>query len=216
VSRLDTRTYDSDAEVVWCPGCGDFSVLRALKLAIAELGLRPYEALLVSGIGCGSKIPDYMNINGYMTIHGRRWRCDRGQTGEPGAAGDRGERRRRLVRIGGNHFVTPAGAIRTSRISSRTTRSIGLTKGSIPDQRPGIRESTSPEGRSSWRSTRWRSPGGRGRHSLPAHSPATKARGRHDRRRHEAPRHALIDVLQPCVTFNGSHLWVVSRADISP
>jgi 2-oxoglutarate/2-oxoacid ferredoxin oxidoreductase subunit beta len=55
----------------WCPGCGDFGVLAALKQAIAELGLRPHEVMTISGIGCSSNLPGYINTYGMHTLHGR-------------------------------------------------------------------------------------------------------------------------------------------------
>lgn len=55
----------------WCPGCGDFSVYESLKAAIAELGLRPEEVVLVCGIGCATFIWSYLNTNSLKTIHGR-------------------------------------------------------------------------------------------------------------------------------------------------
>jgi len=55
----------------WCPGCGDFGVLSALKQAIAELGLRPHEVMTISGIGCSSNLPGYINTYGMHTLHGR-------------------------------------------------------------------------------------------------------------------------------------------------
>jgi 2-oxoglutarate ferredoxin oxidoreductase subunit beta len=55
----------------WCPGCGDFGVLHALKQAIVELGLQPSEVLTISGIGCSSNLPGYINTYGMHTLHGR-------------------------------------------------------------------------------------------------------------------------------------------------
>src|SRR5579859_2615929 len=55
----------------WCPGCGDFGVLAALKQAIAELGLQPHEVMTISGIGCSSNLPGYINTYGMHTLHGR-------------------------------------------------------------------------------------------------------------------------------------------------
>src|SRR5260370_27756686 len=55
----------------WCPGCGDFGVLSALKQGIAELGLRPHEVMTISGIGCSSNLPGYINTYGMHTLHGR-------------------------------------------------------------------------------------------------------------------------------------------------
>jgi len=55
----------------WCVGCGDFSVLMGIKTAIAELGIAPHETVLVSGIGCCSKSPHYVNTYGFEALHGR-------------------------------------------------------------------------------------------------------------------------------------------------
>ena len=63
--------YKSDIKPVWCPGCGDFSVLGALTMALAELGIAPEEAVVVSGIGCSSRLPAYLNCYGFHGVHGR-------------------------------------------------------------------------------------------------------------------------------------------------
>jgi 2-oxoglutarate ferredoxin oxidoreductase subunit beta len=55
----------------WCPGCGDFGVLNSLQRAVFELGLKPHEILCVSGIGCSSNLPGYLNAYGMHTLHGR-------------------------------------------------------------------------------------------------------------------------------------------------
>jgi 2-oxoglutarate/2-oxoacid ferredoxin oxidoreductase subunit beta len=55
----------------WCPGCGDFSVLSALQTALAELGLEPHRVAVVSGIGCSSNLPGFINTYGMHTLHGR-------------------------------------------------------------------------------------------------------------------------------------------------
>jgi 2-oxoglutarate ferredoxin oxidoreductase subunit beta len=55
----------------WCPGCGDFSVLSALQAALFELGLKPHQVVVISGIGCSSNLPGFMNTYGMHTLHGR-------------------------------------------------------------------------------------------------------------------------------------------------
>jgi len=55
----------------WCPGCGDFSVLSALQAALFELGLNPHQVVVISGIGCSSNLPGFMNTYGMHTLHGR-------------------------------------------------------------------------------------------------------------------------------------------------
>ena len=67
----DLKIFNGGQKSTWCPGCGDFGILAALKQALAGLDLHPHEVLLVSGIGCGSKLPHYMKANGYNSIHGR-------------------------------------------------------------------------------------------------------------------------------------------------
>ncbi len=68
--RYTIRDYDYK-KPTWCPGCGDFTILNVLKKVFAGLGLAPHEVVIVSGIGCGSKLPHYIRVNGFHTIHGR-------------------------------------------------------------------------------------------------------------------------------------------------
>jgi 2-oxoglutarate ferredoxin oxidoreductase subunit beta len=68
---LTVKDFKGHADPDWCPGCGDFGVLHALKQAIAELGLYPNEVLTISGIGCSSNLPGYINTYGMHTLHGR-------------------------------------------------------------------------------------------------------------------------------------------------
>ena len=63
--------YRSAVKPIWCPGCGDFHVLMAFTRAFAELGVRPEQVAVVSGIGCSSRIPAYMNCYGFHCVHGR-------------------------------------------------------------------------------------------------------------------------------------------------
>jgi 2-oxoglutarate ferredoxin oxidoreductase subunit beta len=63
--------YASDHRPTWCPGCGNHGIWNAVKMALAELDIAPHEVMLISGIGCGSKLPDYTYANGYMSLHGR-------------------------------------------------------------------------------------------------------------------------------------------------
>jgi len=68
---LTVKDMKGHTDPDWCPGCGDFGVLHALKTAIAELGLYPNEVLTISGIGCSSNLPGYINTYGMHTLHGR-------------------------------------------------------------------------------------------------------------------------------------------------
>jgi 2-oxoglutarate ferredoxin oxidoreductase subunit beta len=68
---LTVKDMKGKVDPDWCPGCGDFGVLSALKQAIAELGLYPHEVMTISGIGCSSNLPGYINTYGMHTLHGR-------------------------------------------------------------------------------------------------------------------------------------------------
>jgi 2-oxoglutarate ferredoxin oxidoreductase subunit beta len=69
---LTTRKdWSSDQEVRWCPGCGDYSILAAIQMMMPDLGVRREKTVFVSGIGCASRFPYYMNTYGLHTIHGR-------------------------------------------------------------------------------------------------------------------------------------------------
>jgi len=65
------KDFSSDQEVRWCPGCGDYSVLTAVQLLLPDLNVRPESLVFVSGIGCSSRFPYYMNTYGVHSIHGR-------------------------------------------------------------------------------------------------------------------------------------------------
>jgi 2-oxoglutarate ferredoxin oxidoreductase subunit beta len=105
-AKLTVKDFKGKVEPDWCPGCGDFGVLAALKQAIAELGLQPHEVMTVSGIGCSSNLPGYLNTYGMHTLHGRALAVATGaqlanhdlKIVVTGGDGDG-------YGIGGNHFV---------------------------------------------------------------------------------------------------------------
>ncbi len=68
---LKLTQYKTPLWVDWCPGCGDFGILSSLQMALAELNLDPYKTVIFSGIGCSGKTPHYVNVNGIHTLHGR-------------------------------------------------------------------------------------------------------------------------------------------------
>jgi len=68
---LKPSDYKTNVYVDWCPGCGDFGILSALQMAIAELGLEPHKVVVVSGIGNSGKTPHFIKANGVHTLHGR-------------------------------------------------------------------------------------------------------------------------------------------------
>lgn len=68
---LKASDYRSDVHSDWCPGCGDFGILTALQMTLAELKLQPHQVAIFSGIGCSAKTPHFVNVNGIHTLHGR-------------------------------------------------------------------------------------------------------------------------------------------------
>ena len=71
VTLTSKKDWTSDQEVRWCPGCGDYGILTAVQMLMPELGFAPENVVFVSGIGCSSRFPYYMNTYGIHSIHGR-------------------------------------------------------------------------------------------------------------------------------------------------
>ena len=71
IEPLSKKDYTSDQEVRWCPGCGDYSVLATFQSMIATLGIKRENSVIVSGIGCSSRFPYYVDSYGMHSIHGR-------------------------------------------------------------------------------------------------------------------------------------------------
>jgi len=70
-TTLSARDFASDQEVRWCPGCGDYAILKGVQRALASVGATREETVFVSGIGCAARFPYYMSTYGFHTIHGR-------------------------------------------------------------------------------------------------------------------------------------------------
>lgn len=71
MNTLTAKDFASNQEVKWCPGCGDYSILKQVQTILPETGLKPEEIVFISGIGCSSRFPYYMNTYGMHSIHGR-------------------------------------------------------------------------------------------------------------------------------------------------
>ena len=69
--QYTAKDFKSDQYVRWCPGCGNHAILNVLQKSMAELGIPPHETVVISGIGCSSRLPYYINSYGFHTIHGR-------------------------------------------------------------------------------------------------------------------------------------------------
>ncbi len=68
---VDVKKFQVDLNPTWCPGCGDYGLLKGIQLALAKLELDPSEVVIVSGIGCSSNLPHFVKAYGYHSLHGR-------------------------------------------------------------------------------------------------------------------------------------------------
>jgi pyruvate ferredoxin oxidoreductase beta subunit len=137
-----------EPQPTWCPGCGDFGVLKALKQAMPEVGRSPDETLLVTGIGCSGKLSSYFESYGYHAIHGRTLPIARAaKLANPGleviAAGGDGDG----YGIGGNHFMHTARENHDMTYIVFNNEIFGLTKGQTSPTSPkGHKSKTQPHG----------------------------------------------------------------------
>ena len=140
--------YKSDQPVRWCPGCGDHAILNSLHKAMATLGIPPHMTAVISGIGCSSRLPYYMNTYGFHTIHGRGAAVATGvKAANPALtvwqiSGD-GDG----LAIGGNHFIHAVRRNIDINIILFNNRIYGLTKGQYsPTSARGFVSKSSPYG----------------------------------------------------------------------
>jgi pyruvate ferredoxin oxidoreductase beta subunit len=137
-----------EPQATWCPGCGDFGVLKALKGAMPEVGRTPDEVLLCTGIGCSGKLNSYFESYGFHTIHGRSLPVARAaKLANPGleviAAGGDGDG----YGIGGNHFMHSARENHDMTYIVFNNEIFGLTKGQTSPTSPkGHKSKTQPSG----------------------------------------------------------------------
>ena len=144
----DEYTPGIEPQATWCPGCGDFSVLKALKGAMSELGKDPEEILLVTGIGCSGKLNSYFDSYGFHTLHGRALPVARAaKLANPDlevvAAGGDGDG----YGIGGNHLTHTARENHDITYIVFNNEIFGLTKGQTSPTSPkGHKSKTQPHG----------------------------------------------------------------------
>ena len=142
------KDWETDQEVRWCPGCGDYAVLKAVQRVMPELGVRPENVVFVSGIGCSSRFPYYMETYGFHTIHGRAPAVATGvKLANPHldvwiVTGD-GDG----LSIGGNHMMHLLRRNLDCQILLFNNEIYGLTKGQYsPTSRIGTRSPSTPFG----------------------------------------------------------------------
>ena len=129
--------YKTDLKPVWCPGCGDFGVLNSAYRALAELQRKPHETVVVSGIGCSSRLPGYVATYGFNSLHGRALPIATGvKLAAPNltvlAVGGDGDG----IAIGGNHFMHAARRNVDIAYFMMDNEIYGLTKGQAAPTTP--------------------------------------------------------------------------------
>ena len=128
--KLTKKDFVSDQDIKWCPGCGDYSILNSVQKTFPDLGVAREDFLVVSGIGCSSRFPYYMNTYGFHSIHGRAPAVATGaKLANPNLSvwlitGD-GD----AMSIGGNHFIHILRRNVDLNILMFNNRIYGLTKG---------------------------------------------------------------------------------------
>ena len=146
--KLTAKDFASDQEVRWCPGCGDYAILKAMHKSLADMGARPENTVFISGIGCSSRFPYYMATYGFHTIHGRAPAIATGvKLARPEldvwvVTGD-GD----ALSIGGNHLFHALRRNVDLNILLFNNEIYGLTKGQAsPTSRVGQRSPSTPMG----------------------------------------------------------------------
>ncbi len=146
--QLKAKDYKTDQEIRWCPGCGDYAILSGIQKAMASMGKSPDDIVIISGIGCSSRFPYYMNTYGFHTIHGRAPALATGaKIANPDLdiwviTGD-GDG----LSIGGNHLIHALRRNIGLKILMFNNRIYGLTKGQYsPTSEIGKRTKSTPMG----------------------------------------------------------------------
>ena len=204
-ASLQAKDFKGPVDPDWCPGCGDFGVLKGLQKVCAELGLWPHQIMTVSGIGCSSNLPGYINAYGMHTLHGRALAVATGvqmanhelTVIATGGDGDG-------YGIGGNHFVHTARRNVDLTYVVMNNQIYGLTTGQIsPTSSKGMKTKSTPFGSvempvnpitsaiMNGATFVARGYSGDGKHLVELMKKAIRHKG-----------FSLIDIFSPCVTFN--------------
>ena len=142
------QDYKSDQYVRFCPGCGDHAICMALQKAMAQIGIPPHRIAVISGIGCSSRMPHYLNTYGFNTIHGRGGAVATGvKTSHPELSVWQMSGDGDCLAIGGNHFIHEIRRNVDLNICMFNNRIYGLTKGQYSPTSPkGFVSKSSPFG----------------------------------------------------------------------
>ena len=148
IIAMTARDFETDQEVRWCPGCGDFAILKSVRRVLADLGRRREDTVLVSGIGCAARFPYYVETYGFHSVHGRAPALATGiklanselDVWVGGGDAD-------FLAIGGNHLLHVLRRNVDLNLMLVNNAIYGLTKGQAsPTSRPGTRSPASPAG----------------------------------------------------------------------
>ena len=214
---LTFRDFETDQDVRWCPGCGDYAILKAVQKAMPEIGKEKEDIVFISGIGCSSRFPYYMNTYGFHTIHGRAPAIATGvKLANPNLSvwqitGD-GD----ALAIGGNHYIHALRRNIDINILLFNNEIYGLTKGQFsPTSVTGIKTKSSPQGTLD-------RPFNPGKLALGAEAnffarvididPKRMAEVLIEAEKHEGT--SLIEILQNCVIFNDKVFSNVTAKDV--
>jgi 2-oxoglutarate/2-oxoacid ferredoxin oxidoreductase subunit beta len=147
-AKRTAKDFATDQEVRWCPGCGDYAILRAVQKTLADIEADPANTVFVSGIGCAARFPYYVETYGFHTIHGRAPAFATGiKLANPeldvwvvGGDGD-------MLSIGGNHLMHVIRRNVDVQVLLFNNEIYGLTKGQAsPTSRAGTRSPSTPLG----------------------------------------------------------------------
>ena len=148
IKQYTPKDFKSDQYVRWCPGCGDYAILNSLQKVMADMGVAPQDIAVISGIGCSSRLPYYINSYGFHTIHGRAAAVATGvKIANPKLtvwqiSGD-GDG----LAIGGNHFIHSVRRNIDMNVLLFNNQIYGLTKGQFsPTSKKGSITKSSPYG----------------------------------------------------------------------
>jgi 2-oxoglutarate ferredoxin oxidoreductase subunit beta len=204
------KDYAGTVKPTWCPGCGDYGILAAVKQGLVQAGLAPHQALVVSGIGCGSKLPDYARVNGFMTLHGRPVAVATGAKlanhglkvitvhGDGDSMG-----------LGMGHFIHTARRNLDIVDLIQNNQIYGLTKGQYsPTSDQGFVTKTSPDGSFEKAANPLAlALAAGGTFVARGFAGDTKGLAKLIAQALEHTGYALVDILQPCVTFNRKNTY---------
>jgi 2-oxoglutarate ferredoxin oxidoreductase subunit beta len=217
LTAFQQTDYKSDLKPVWCAGCGDYGALASLYRAMANLQLEPCNTVVVSGIGCSSRLPGYVSTFGFNGVHGRALTLATGiKAARPElsviAVGGDGDG----IAIGGNHFLHAARRNLDIAYFLMDNEIYGLTKGQVAP--------TTPAGDKT-KSTFWGNPEpsvdpcelaisfgatwvGRGFSGDPKTLAELMTKAM------EHPGFAFLNVMSPCVTFRGDDQFKTLKAKL--